>query len=194
MTNTRAGLGRIACARPLAAAVLALGILLTACNGDDITALPEAVPRGPAYSLGDTNDQGSLGWGANTLSGTPVVVPRSTHLLRFGIIGYGTGPNFRMALYTDNAGTPFQLVAATPGKPLQNGPQEVAVPDQIIAAGNYWIMVVLDATTSIGANNNGTLPPYKTVAQNYGSPLPSTLSGVSSGPNHHINFWIVVRD
>lgn len=176
----------------LSLALLALVASLGACNGDDIQSLV-----GNRYPLGNFTPFGSSGGtGANSLQGTAIVVPRDTWLLRFGLIASSTGTpaaNFRMALYTDSAGQPNTLVAASPPRTVVVGGQTVGVSPTPLLPGTYWLMALYDNTLNVSWKS-GTGDVNAIVSTPFASPLPNPITSPTLSALGTFNYWIVVQD
>lgn len=90
--------------------------------------------------------------GANALQGFQITISVATTLKALGIrTGAIAGtPHVRIALYADSGGAPQGIVAQTAElTAVANGLTEGMVPATAVAAGNYWIFFVSDATLRI---------------------------------------------
>jgi hypothetical protein len=139
----------------------------------------------------------SNGWGSNFLNAEPVTLTLPSTLLRFGLIT-GTqqaAGQYRMGLYTDNAGTPGTLLAQIPAAaaiPL-HGTLEIAASQVALAPGNYWIAADFSiAGYATGDNTNTNTQPYYSLAC-CASALPGTWGGANTITNvQRYSYYIVV--
>jgi hypothetical protein len=130
-------------------AALAGTILLAGCGTDDIAGLAEQLGGGPAgkpYNIGNDVQFGSgtSPRSADSLQGYgELVVTRPTYLLRLSIIIFDltSGPaNMKLALYTEGAGLPGNLIVAAPPRSLALGINTFPVATTPLAPGTYWIV------------------------------------------------------
>ena len=89
-----------------------------------------------------------------------------------------------MGLYTDQSGSPYQLVASAQSKAVSAGTNVYAATAAagqsltIATAGTYWLMALFDQSTTVRqAPLTGPLVTVKYVSIGFGA-LPTTLSGV----------------
>jgi hypothetical protein len=147
------------------------------------------------HSSGWPNDLGGMQQHVTgALAGTRVGVPAASTLRRFGVISRQAGTHIILALYDELNGQPHNRVAATANTALVAGTNEIAVslpPNApVLPAGNYWIMVSVDAATQL-AHGSASVP-LAYVSYTHGGVLPSTLSVVSSDVMTEPNLYIVV--
>ena len=113
-----------------------------------------------------------------------------THLC---LIAKADGPNVILALYTDNAGWPDRLVAATPATPMTVGPMEIPVAPTSVSAGTYWIMGVYDTDASIGIDQSDPTAPVRYAAQPFASPLPDPFGPATAYSGQKFNYYVRVE-
>jgi hypothetical protein len=104
--------------------------------------------RRGTYGPGPTSENR----GANALQGMPITIGAATTVKALGIrTGAITGtPHVRLALYADSGGAPQGLVVQTAElTAVANGVTEGMVTATAVAAGNYWLFLVSDATLRI---------------------------------------------
>jgi hypothetical protein len=155
-------------------------------------ALPTAV--GYATDLGGMGNRS-----AGNLLGQSITLTATSTVRSFGLLVPGPGSMVSMGLYTDMAGSPYQLVAQALSKAVLNGTNVYpAAPATSggslqLPAGTYWIMAIFDQTTAVKtATTGGATTTVKYVSQGFG-PLPQTLSGVLSQPGQlAANYYISV--
>jgi hypothetical protein len=82
----------------------------------------------------------------------PLTLDQPRRLAALGVIGAALGGNATMALYRDAGGAPGELVASSLLKTPVDGSTVFDVTDLDLAAGGYWIAVVLSAPTSLTAD------------------------------------------
>ena len=85
------------------------------------------------------------------------------------------GGNLKVALYTDNAGNPDQLIVQGSTAITTAGRYEVSVPQTTLAAGTYWIMYVSDAALPINRDNTTVTDNARYIIHTYADPLPATI-------------------
>jgi hypothetical protein len=128
------------------------------------------------------------------LAGTRITLPAPAVLRRFGIISRTAGTHAILVLYDDQAGVPNARIAATTSNTLATGVNEFPValpPTQVtLAAGTYWLMLSVDATTQI-AHGTSTVP-LAYLSYTHGSPIPSPLEAVAFDEMPELNFYVVV--
>ncbi|WP_317897653.1 T9SS type A sorting domain-containing protein [Aurantibacillus circumpalustris] len=107
--------------------------------------------------------------------------------------GASNNAQYRMAIYTDNAGFPGTLVSSTSQGTVTFGTNILPVQSNtVLPAGNYWIMAnyngVGPATySSSGAATNMCFQPGSL------SNPPATNSTWSTGPNYRVDYWAVIN-
>jgi hypothetical protein len=115
---------------------------------------------------------------------TPMTV---THL---ALIGKASGPNVRMALYTDAKG-PDALVVEAPETAMAVGVLEMEVDPTPIDAGYYWIMAIYDTTASVGIAfpSSGGVVQYRSL--DFADPMPDPFGSVTTYTGQVFNYYIV---
>jgi hypothetical protein len=128
------------------------------------------------------------------LLGWKVAIERASTVTHLGLIAREGGTKVRMALYSDDNGSPGELIVATPETTVLIGSQEIAVADKVVAPGDYWVMAVFDQVTLVAADENappGPMVNYRTLT--FGTPLPETFGPAFSYGETLINYWLKVR-
>lgn len=117
----------------------------------------------PVFNLSSQCGSGTFGnfpppfttpgnFGVNYLLGTKHNLGNTSLLTALGYRGNGTGATMRMAIYTNNAGVPGNLVAYTNTVLVGTGNTTISViTPTVIAAGLYWIMA--DYAGGTGSNH-----------------------------------------
>ena len=146
------------------------------------------------YKVGDYTALGTTGsFTLNYLLGEKVVLSKAATLLDFGLIDATTGQHVVMALYTDNGGSPYQLVAYTSSTALTGTDQQITPNTQAsLAAGTYWIMAVYDQTAG-PERDNATTNPIDYISFTFGSTLPTTFPTPTSYTGQNFNYYLVVE-
>ncbi len=133
--------------------------------------------------LGYPTDLGAMG-SRQTLLGQSITLPAGTAIRSFGMLVPAAGSQVSLGLYTDQSGSPFQLVASAQSKAVLAGanvyPATAAAGQSltISAGGTYWLMALFDQPTVVRqAPSTGPLVTVKYVSIGFGA-LPTTLSGV----------------
>ena len=128
----------------------ALAVLKKAV-GQSIQLQCEQCPAGTTY--GNTTDFVTPDeFYSGYLQGAVYAIPVASTVTHLGVIAKSSGQHARLALYTDDAGEPGELVVGTSVFTLAEGAQQIQVPATFIPAGSYWIMSVYDATVLIGTD------------------------------------------
>ncbi len=112
------------------------------------------------------------------------------------IIGNGTGANFQMAMYDDNAGVPNNLITSTAISTVGTGIVSLPVTPVQLAAGDYWIMAVYDNTGSSNNHSNVNLSASTSVVYYndlpFGNPIPSNASGFQTYTGQDFLYFAVI--
>jgi hypothetical protein len=124
-------------------------------------------------------------WATDYLISVPITVSSTMELTTLAMIGRGPANQGRMALYTDNSGTPDQLVAQTAIFNVSGADPttyEVPLAQQArIAAGTYWLTFIYNNATGTpvaGLTTGGG--GYKYVAAfGFGTAFPQTYPAVT---------------
>jgi hypothetical protein len=159
--------------------------------GQDLLLQCEQCPGGNTY--GNTTDFVTpVPYYSGYLQGSAHEIPLESTVSHLGVIAKSSGQRARLALYTDNAGEPDQLVVGTGVFTLVEGAQLVQVPASLIPAGTYWIMSTYDDTVLIGTDetNTGTTFKYRTLA--FSSQLPEQFGDTFLYSGSRQNYYLQV--
>lgn len=112
----------------------------------------------------------------------------------FGIYVPNATAAVRMALYRDNGNLPGALVGTPaqqfPATPLVNGTTLIDVTDVALTAGDYWIAVRVDASTSIGSSaTTGRRCISDFDINGLANPWPVTFDSPTCGDAGLLNLW-----
>jgi hypothetical protein len=142
----------------------------------------------------ETDRDFSAPWGTGYLFGVRVSVATSVTVTHLGLYSREAGNHVKMALYSDAAGSPANLLASTPASELVIGGQEIALSQATaISPGFYWIMASLDADTDLGSNDQAT--PDNTIKYRelpFASDLPSSFGTAETDEGITLDFWMRV--
>jgi hypothetical protein len=109
---------------------------------------------------------------ANAAVGIKIMIPSQTVVRDLGMYATAaSGGNVRMALYTAGSSAPGSLVVSSNAAPVAAGRNVIPVTPTPLAAGNYWLLEVFDATTAVDWQLAGL---YGTEAFSYASAWPSS--------------------
>ena len=133
----------------------------------------------------------------NYLIGQKYKADNSGKITHLAIKSGESGRQVIMALYTDNAGYPGALVTRSIATTLVTGDNIIEVTEVELAAGDYWIMKILDGTDNTTAVN---MKEYKEeTTRTYYGPLTFGASLPSSYPTAASSYidevfvsWMVV--
>jgi hypothetical protein len=119
---------------------------------------------------------------ADYLLGEEISIDSPLLVTKLGANVLAAGRHMVMALYTDSGTKPDTMVASTAPTSIVNGSNELPVVDQVrVAAGNYWLMAVYDASTQIAqALPFSTLIWYQSM--DFSTALPARF-GARAGTN-----------
>jgi len=126
-------------------------------------------------NIGTTNDFALQDMSANYLIGNQYYLAENGVLRSINMIGNHTGTNVQMAVYTDNAGRPGNLVMAANAGLVVGGTVTFPVTPTQLYPGNYWIMAVFSASGEATFGDGGYVASYYEVL-NFGSPMPNTFT------------------
>ena len=121
-----------------------------------------------------------------------ISVTQAATLDRFGVFMAADTNTFKLALYTDAGNVPGTLVASfeTPTQSA-TGRVEVDVPNQPIAAGNYWLAIRTNAATVVHSASNPTATLCtRNVSVTYTNAWPATWGTTSCSTNTIFNYYI----
>ncbi|HND33291.1 MAG TPA: hypothetical protein PLA94_25005, partial [Myxococcota bacterium] len=126
----------------------------------------------------------------NYLLGSRYTVSSSFTVTALAVIGKVAGPNMKLALYSDSAGTPANLIVQTATTALAVGAQEVAVTPTTIPAGDYWFMGIYQSTASIGISYAySDTVKYRSLS--FGTALPASFGAPATYSGQRFNYYIV---
>lgn len=128
--------------------------------------------------------------GANSLLGNRISVPAGSTLSHFGLILKEGSANVVMALYTDSATGPRNLVALTPITAVSPGRNEMTMTPFPLAAGNYWLMAVYDGAVGVGLSRSDTTAVARTSPVGFSASLPSPLSFSQQSSGQRYNYYV----
>lgn len=148
--------------------------------------ISHGTPAGAAatYGFPAQFSASSIGFGGNWIQNFSINVPAATYLQTIGLVTLGlpAGPTQgRLALFTDNAGEPGDLIAGCVPKALAVGNNQFTVNNIYLPAGTYWVGIngnaqINLATGSITATQIWTALPFA-------DPWPITLTGATLNTN-----------
>ncbi len=144
------------------------------------------------YGPGATATGGYGLHGGGYLLGQTVTLSSPITLTGFGVHLYSGSSGIQFGLYTDSGGVPGTLVAQAPATSVVAGLNEVAVTGGSVslAAGTYWLLKIVPATTYITENSSGSVLTYYR-AYPYNTTLPTTFGGTSSYNDQTIATWLI---
>jgi hypothetical protein len=142
----------------------------------------------------DGGGQGNLL--TTTLFGVPFTVSQPITLTRLGFLTTAASSGVRLAVYQDSAGSPGTWRASALMGTVVSGRNEVPIDDPplsnpvTLAAGNYWIFIVGQATISLRQGALGSVR-YRTWSP-WNSPFPTgALTPTSSDSLARPNLYVV---
>ncbi len=147
-------------------------------------------------AVGFSEPFAGVGGYPNRLWGFSVEVEQDAWLGSLNFHGVGNGGDIQLALYSDAAGSPSDLLALS--EPLDSysaGPYTLEVDPIALPAGTYWLMARNDFPSQIGLDfDPDILPPFELTAidLDFGDPLPETLENPTTFPSYPINLWMTV--
>jgi hypothetical protein len=129
--------------------------------------------------------------------GQRVTIPAAITVAGFGMIGNPGGGMGLMALYEEQGGMPWLLLAQTEQATIGNGINILPVSTPL-SAGSYWLMADFSTTSTI-CNDGGTSNTLIFGNASFGSPLPANFQSVPGGPTIltntvAFNFFVVAAD
>jgi hypothetical protein len=141
-------------------------------------------------AVGYPTDLGSTGnRTGGVLLGQPITLAAGSTVRSFGLLAPSAASQVSFGLYSDQSGSPYQLVASAQSKAVLAGANvypAVAASGQsltIATSGTYWVMALFDVTTTVRqSTTTGTLVTVKYLTTGFGA-LPSTLSGTMAQTN-----------
>ena len=158
-------------------------------SGDALLVLKKAVGQSAVLTCGNALVLSRYGhvdklpstsvFSAGYLLGNKVTIAKAGLITHLGVYGVEAGPNMRIALYADDAGSPAGLVVGTPLVALAVGQQEVPVVATEVAAGDYWIVAVFDQLAKIGIDYSTPSATVIYETRNAADPLPDPYGTAS---------------
>ena len=144
--------------------------------------------------IGNVADLGGAGTPSpNYLLGSSIQVTKASKLQSFGVLSKGSAAQVIMALYTDNAGSPGNLVANSAATQQNGTSQEFPANIQAnLPVGTYWLMGEYNVTGSFGYTTSAPSVTTKYITHAFGSALPATFPAATSYTGQQFNYWIVV--
>jgi hypothetical protein len=130
---------------------------------------------------------------ADYLLGISLTIPVPSVLTHLCVIAKAGGANVILALYSDNAGFPDRLVAATSATPMTVGPMEIPVTPIALAAGTYWLMGVYDTDASIGFDQSDPTSLVEYAAHTFANPMPDPFGGATPYTGQKFNYYVRVE-
>jgi hypothetical protein len=129
----------------------------------------------------------------NILHGFLINVSRLSTITHYGIITRQGGASARMALYTDDNGSPGTLVSGTLQTDLVLGAQEIpAAMQKGLAPGNYWLTANFGTATEVAGDvDSGEEDVIKFREQSYLG-MPGTFGEAQQYTGQRLNYWIKV--
>ena len=159
------------------------------------TAVEEVVVETGPYTIG--NDTEFASWSNHTegyLLGNRLTLESGCTLLSFGLIGKLSGPNVKMALYSDSENGPGELVAETSSTPVAVGPLEIPVSETVLVPGHYWVMAIYDELAAIGIDNGSSGSNFVAYrAQAFGDAMPNPFGAALTYVDRQFNYYLVVE-
>jgi len=140
----------------------------------------------PAFTAGNM--------GQNYLLGTKHSLSEEGTLISINMIGNGTASGIQMAVYSDNNGVPFNLVASSSTSIVGNGITSLPVTPTDLSPGDYWIMAVYNNSgneTNVNISASGNVVYYQD--QLFGSSLPTNASGFLSYTGQDFLYFLEIN-
>lgn len=130
---------------------------------------------------------------ANTLFAIRVTAASAGTLTDLSMYNSGNSAlNIKLAVYADNAGVPGNLVASTGPIALTMTAGVITTPvtPVAVAAGDYYLAGVIDASGSpIPVDNTTSLTLYGT-SMSFASSFPASGTGFATIPGNPVNIWM----
>ena len=154
--------------------------------------ISRGIRGGTAGTRGNYTDFGfSSNFSPDYLLGQPTITLTSGFVMTdFGLITTAAGSQVQMALYSDDLGSPGELVANTGATSIASAARyEISVDPVYLAPGTYWIMAIYDVDTQVAKENVGTVTTDY-INHTFGNALPSTFPTSSTYETGGINYYI----
>jgi hypothetical protein len=115
---------------------------------------------------------------ANVIWGVRITIAQAGKVAALGVRTVTGGVHVRLALYSNSGSSPFALVAETGAvTSVANGATEGSIDAVSVAAGDYWVFMLSDATVRIDVESATTSWWYAN--RTYGA-FPSTPPALTS--------------
>jgi len=137
---------------------------------------------------------GNSAWSADFLDLTSIYLIEPITVTKLGLVsGSASNGNVKLALYSDNAGSPDALLIETASASAALlGAVELPVLSQVtLGPGPYWVGSVFDATPAAVAYSDADDPGVRWIAQPFANPFPATLPPTSWDGSNHYNQYLV---
>jgi len=168
--------------------------------GDALLVLKKGVGQPVTLNCGDALElaryghvdqlPGTSSFSYGVLLGTKVSIANDALITHLGVLGIEAGPFVQLALYSDSAGEPADLVVSTSPKALAVGAQEIPVVATNVTVGDYWLMATFDDTAAIGYETNVGSSVVKWVYHTLGFPLPQPFGTPQTYAGQIFNMWV----
>jgi len=130
----------------------------------------------------------------NVLFGHRITIAEAVDLRRFGVIAGGSG-TARMVLFAHDGSGPGLLLAESEEMDLFAGNNESEISAVPLAAGTYWIGIVVEGTTSLERTANGDDSHELFYAVlDYDAAMPASLANDAIVNDLLYNLYVVVDD
>jgi hypothetical protein len=131
-------------------------------------------------------------YSASSMCVRPVTIGQNGSVVDLGIIAPTAGVGVVMGLYTDSAGVPGTLVVETAEATLTGATLTIATPPTPVAAGNYWVAVLFNGTTTVDEDPSVTVVAY-CAGTSFGPTLPASFPTSPSYTGRLADFYVLVR-
>jgi hypothetical protein len=150
------------------------------------TAVRDLVPVGESTPFASAGGQSIS---SNFLYAQRVHLPVGAVAMRLALVVDDPGPNARLALYSDQAGAPAVLIAATLPANLSAGVNELRLTTPVqVPAGDYWIAANFETQATVRLDNaRTTRAAFQSLP--FASPLP-TSAAVTVFDDKVVNLYV----
>jgi len=129
----------------------------------------------------------------DNLLGTAIVVPTAGKLRKFGFLSANAGPNLKIGIYTDAAGSPGTLIAQMPSTAILQGLNEVSLATPLLlTAGTYWFMGLYSSNGTVYYDLGAAGSTVKYISLAFASALPTTFPAPTTYTGQAFNYYLVV--
>jgi hypothetical protein len=122
----------------------------------------------------------------NFLYGHKVNVSQAITLTHLALVSRTAGQQVKIALYTDGGVRPGTLITQS-ASTTTVGSVEIPVTTQPLAAGDYWIMIVLQSQATLASR---IAAGSQVVSHTFANPIPDPFPTTSNANNVLFNFYI----